>query len=876
MRINDTGADAVVVVNVVNPAGPTGDGRGDAIADSGDLGSRMLRLLQTTGGILILTGCGVLLGWSLGIQWLTSNILGSPPIKATAGLAFVLVGSALFLRSLRSRPDRYSKTIGWICILILSLIVVRNLFAHLSAIPPGTAEDILSNPLNRVRTDPGWISRGATACFGITTFVLFALWYPTPRIWRTRTLAIAGVLIYAISLQVQLRYFESLTIPYISRNNDPWWSLTDMSVVSSALFIVLSTSLLWCSWLESGNQWRITRWVTVIFACELILLVTMTLQALQNTSVFIDGIRTLQNLLGVATAKNSLKQMLLGLETRVEQGVLSDDERNATTREILTQFETLQERVRNTPTLIQDFSPLAPLLQSWIEQTRLVFPENRREPGLDVALGENVRTETFHQLLGALFSTDRVLFSQMKSVQDGATHVSLWTSSLLPSQILLSAIFLGYGLLLTNTEISFRKSVENALRWETRTLELLSTKHYSDEILASILRGIEEHAPAGLCALFLVDEDGVHLRKAAAPSLPSEYLNALERRVIGSDSGACGAAALTGKQVIVSDIDSDPRCLSFRTLAAAHGIKACCSSPILGRHEKIIGVLSVFLQEARSPAPAELEIIQIGIHITSIALELKQSEDEVRTLNASLEKRIQERTQKLEIAIKELDTFSYSVSHDLRTPLRAIDGFSRIIIDEYADHLDDNGKRMLGIIRSETVRMGRLIDDLLSFSRLGRQEITLEHIDMYQLALSEFNSLIALEKDRVIHLKLDPIPVAYGTLSMIRQAWINLLSNAIKFTRFREVAEIEISAQVGKDGETIYYIKDNGAGFDMRHVGKLFGVFQRLHSEQEFEGTGVGLALVSRIITRHGGRIWAEGEVNKGAAFYFTLPQRLL
>lgn len=872
MRINDVGAEKDAdadTVGVVKGAKASGDG----IGDSGERGARMLRLLRTTGAILILAGCGVLLGWGLGIPWLTSDILGSDPIKAGAGLAFVLVGNALFLHA---RPSAYSKAIGWICILILSLIIVLNFSAQVSALQLETTKDIWNAPLSRIHTDPGWFSRGATASFGIAILALLALWYPAPRIWRTRALAMAGVLIFAISLQVQLRYFESRMIPYTNHTNDPWWYVRDMSLGSSALFIVLSCSFLWSSWLDSHNRWRISRWVSAVFACELILLAVLGIQVLQNTSAFIENIRTLQNLLGVATAKNSLKQMLLRLELRAEKADLSEKEHHAATHEILTQFETLQERVRNAPPLIQDFSSLGPLLQTWIEETRRPFSQEISEPRAGGEIDGTHLSEKLHQVLWALFSTDRVLFSEMKAVQDGATRVSLWNSSLLPSQILLSALFLGYGLLLTNNEISLRKSVENALRWETRTLELLSTKHYSDEILATILRGIEEHAPGVLCALLLVDEDGVHLRPAAAPSLSSDCVTALEQRVLGADSGACGAAALTGKQVVVSDIDSDPRCLSFRSLAADQGIKACCSSPIFGRHKRVIAVLSVFFREARSPFPGELEIIQIGIHITSIALELRQSEDELRNLNVSLENRIQERTQKLETALKELDTFSYSVSHDLRAPLRAIDGFSRILMDEHAGHLNEDGRRMLGVIRSETVRMGRLIDDLLSFSRLGRQNLTVEHIDMYHLALSEFNSLASLEKGRVIQLKMDSLPPAEGTLAMIRQVWINLLANAIKFTRSREVAEIEISAQAGKDGETIYRIKDNGVGFDMRHVGKLFGVFQRLHSEREFEGTGVGLALVSRIINRHGGKIWAEGEVNKGATFFFTLPNQTL
>lgn len=228
----------------------------------------------------------------------------------------------------------------------------------------------------------------------------------------------------------------------------------------------------------------------------------------------------------------------------------------------------------------------------------------------------------------------------------------------------------------------------------------------------------------------------------------------------------------------------------------------------------------------------------------------------------------------LESVNKELEAFSYSVSHDLRAPLRAISGFSQAIIEDCAPQLDDEGRRYLGLIQENAHKMGHLIDDLLTFSRLGRQQMKESWIDMQILAESAFEDTAAQEPGRRIKFAVHPVPPACGDTSMIRQMLMNLVSNAIKFTRTREEASIEFGylPELSNGTYHTYYVKDNGVGFDMRYVNKLFGVFQRLHSATEFEGTGVGLALVYRIITRHGGRAWAEGIVDRGATFYFTLP----
>jgi signal transduction histidine kinase len=251
--------------------------------------------------------------------------------------------------------------------------------------------------------------------------------------------------------------------------------------------------------------------------------------------------------------------------------------------------------------------------------------------------------------------------------------------------------------------------------------------------------------------------------------------------------------------------------------------------------------------------------------------ERKNAEDKVRTLNEELERRVRERTGQLEAVNKELESFSYSVSHDLRAPLRAIEGFSRILVDDYSPSIPGDGQKLCGAIRAETQRMGQLIDDLLSFSRLSRSDVHSHTINTAVMVEEVLQELLTPEARGRTQLHIGRLPAVVADSGMFRQVWTNLLSNAIKFSSKRPQPRVEIQGAV-EDNEAVFSVRDNGAGFDMLYAEKLFGVFERLHSQAEFEGTGVGLAIVQRIVRRHGGHVWAEGKPNAGATFYFTLP----
>lgn len=259
--------------------------------------------------------------------------------------------------------------------------------------------------------------------------------------------------------------------------------------------------------------------------------------------------------------------------------------------------------------------------------------------------------------------------------------------------------------------------------------------------------------------------------------------------------------------------------------------------------------------------------VQVIVHDVT---ERQRANDEINRLNASLEKRVEERTAELQAANEDLESFTYSVSHDLRAPLRAMSGLSRVLLEDHQDSLPEEARRYLSMVCDNATQMGALIDDLLALSRLGRQSMTIDDVSMTALAREAADIVSRAEPGRDVTLTIADMPEARGDAALLKQVYLNLMSNAYKYSRPRCPARIE-AGSMDVDGETVFFVRDNGVGFDMRYVDKVFGVFQRLHRADEFEGTGVGLAIVRRIIERHGGRVWIESALDQGTTVYFTL-----
>jgi signal transduction histidine kinase len=279
--------------------------------------------------------------------------------------------------------------------------------------------------------------------------------------------------------------------------------------------------------------------------------------------------------------------------------------------------------------------------------------------------------------------------------------------------------------------------------------------------------------------------------------------------------------------------------------------------------------LAIAITQARLHERVQRQAEELDLRVRERTQELRTAHAELQKTNAELV----QLTSDLQAANRELEAFSYSISHDLRAPLRAIDGFSRIIEEDHGAQLDDEGHRLLAVVRNSTTHMGRLIDDLLAFSRFGRVAMVRTEIDMTVLAREVIDELTQATKELPCAIDLALLPSAWGDSALVRQVWMNLIGNAIKYCGKRAQPRVEISGRV-EGGSAVYCVKDNGAGFNMLYYDKLFVVFQRLHRDDEFSGTGVGLAIVHRIVTRHGGKVWAEGRPDEGASFYFSLPLR--
>jgi len=388
---------------------------------------------------------------------------------------------------------------------------------------------------------------------------------------------------------------------------------------------------------------------------------------------------------------------------------------------------------------------------------------------------------------------------------------------------------------------------------------------------------------ADWCLIETLQPDGLLAPAAVAHRDPDrlDWLRRLLVEVPSIPTRPMGPASVirTGRPELYAEITDEllaTAALDQRTLDALRemNLASVMVIPLLSRAQVVGAVTLVSSDRARTFRPEDMALAEeLALHAT-LAIDKAKLYMEAETLATELEHRVAERTAELEASNRELEAFSYSVSHDLRAPLRAIDGFSRILLKDFGSEVPGQAREYLEIVREGAQQMGRLIDDLLAFARLGRQSLSKQRVDPTQIVHRVLEQLRTDMEGLDVEVRIGDLPPCHADPSLLQQVFVNLLANALKFTRTRSPAMIEIGSSVDH-GHTAYFVKDNGVGFDMRFADKLFGVFQRMHRAEDYEGTGVGLAIVQRVVHRHGGRVWAEAESDAGATFSFTLDGAL-
>ena len=428
-------------------------------------------------------------------------------------------------------------------------------------------------------------------------------------------------------------------------------------------------------------------------------------------------------------------------------------------------------------------------------------------------------------------------------------------------------------LMFVSTQVAMaieRKQAEQALQQNARelaTLNLLGQRVNATLLLDQVVKATVENVTAlnqYEMVLFYLSEGDRLLLQGAGPNSSSTLVSNAQIHQVGEY--LCVQAALMGKPIFSSNIPIDLRC----TLADCKeaGFHSFAAIPLQSGDE-VIGVLGLASTEEHDFSK-EATFLETMANQIATATQNALLHTQVQQYAAELEQRVIQRTAQLEDSNKELEAFSYSVSHDLRGPLRAIDGYSHILLEDYAGKLDAEGQNLLHRLHSASQRMGQLIDDLLKLSRLTQQEMVRERVDLSVLANDVYNELCRIESGHVIEIIIGDKLITNADTRLLRVVLANLFSNAMKFSRKVPHAKIEFNS-IKNGSEQVFFVRDNGAGFDMQFAGKLFGAFERLHNSSEFEGSGIGLATVQRIINRHGGRLWAEAAINQGATFYFTL-----
>lgn len=798
---------------------------------------------------LLLRGVGVL-DTLLGVLMLAAWVIREPSLKGRLPSAWmvspqtafglVLIGAAVLLQTFRTSRESAKAKVAIVLSAVSGALAALTLIEHSLGIEMWTYQ-LLGGHANEVRpAHAGRMGVNSAVCLMLSAMAVPALRHTGHTTPSHVALAWIGASNTAISVAALGAHIEAARAGY------NWLNLISMSMPAALLYTIEGLVFIWVAARRAAFRWAIGRVLTFQFANGLALLYAVAAVAYLSALRVGEATQEMRRSGQVQEKIWALRGAVDQLDPTVQDPAeatgrtsrrLPDTSGELTAKPALELYAELTRFVEGNPQQAASAGRLREPLDGWVDfqyEVQGLLETQGIEAARRLMLAPKAlqRRADLYRLLFSVAASE----SQRALQSESRLYTELErTFGMLPLVAIVGTLVLGYGVIRLSIEMTTRESIAKALTlaearqrlaveaagigdWELNPsthVITCSARYYQ-------ILGFSASAPDWTYEKFMEHvhpEDRDRVDGLYRQSIKEAGEWKTECRVRRQD-GTTGWIWLRGR----------------------------CFKNDAGLVETVRGVLG---------------------DVT----ERRVAEEEIRSLNASLEQRVRERTEKLELAIKELDAFTYSVSHDLRAPLRAIDGFSKLVIEDHSAQLPQEARRKLVVISAEAGRMSRLIDDLLAFSRLGRAQVHPEQIDMQALAKAVFQELLELGANtRKIDCTVHPMPAAMGTEAMVRQVWTNLISNALKFTRGREICRIEIGFHTDAQGESAYYIKDNGVGFDMRHAGKLFGVFQRLHSDKEFEGTGAGLALVQRIVHRHGGKVWAEAEQDKGATFFFTLP----
>jgi PAS domain S-box-containing protein len=781
------------------------------------------------GMIAVFMAILVLIGWELDLVRLKSIGIGWVSMKSNTALGFLFSGLAMMLLSGRAVMGIQRKAALILAGTVAGLGAV-TLVQYFTGRDWGFDQFLFTDTIQPFWTShPGRMAPSSALCFMLTGA---ALWMAA---WPSGTFPLSFLWALGASVAV-MGSFALLGYLAEAGLGQRWWNYTGMAVHTAAAFILVGYGLVQLGCQEESWQWALDGMTTGGFAIGIALMLMATSVAYYFTGQLQRTAEWVAHRQEILKEIQSLAMFVSDLESSQRGYIITGDEnllapREEAERGVRGNLDEIRRLIRNNPGQRQRVNELEVLLGRRLEWERRTI-RDRRTSGFEeaqLAVATGAGRQLWADVRNTIEAVRNEEYRLLESDRERAATASTTAFLLMPLGAFFSLTILMVGLFFLNAGMKERMRAEGEAREREKQLSLV----------ANNLPGLVSHVDRNLRYMFA---NATHERWFGRPK--EDIVGCTIQEVIGADAFRRAESHL-GRALKGERVDFENQ---IKTLAGEE-----------------LFLLTTFLPDFDAAGNVQ-GLFTVAMDITR----RKQAESEVRQLNIDLEQRVTRRTAELVAANKELEAFSYSVSHDLRAPLRSIDGFSQAVLEDYGAVLPEEGQRYLRTIREGAQKMGELIDDLLTFSRLSRLPVNREPVDVEKMVRILLRELGA-ESSKKLEMHIGKLPLCPADPVLLKQVWFNLMSNALKYTRQRDIAVVEIGCLPGDNGVPVWFIRDNGAGFDMQYEDKLFGVFQRLHREEEYEGTGVGLAIVQRIVHRHGGRVWAEGAVGKGATFSFTL-----